>query len=291
MKNSSKEGPNIMFLGLLENIKESFRYSFHNTFRRPLFWLGLTLVVIAMSLCITGCIYFRNLGLFGIYILCLVIYLLLRIFFLGIDVKILGNEDLTFKGFTKTIVDGFKFLIVILIYGAIALLIFLILFFTGVLTIEKIYVVSAIISLFFKNNFSTDLPSYVMSAFFSDGVTALNILSLILLIVLSLFAFLIMTLAAVNFARSGGKIIAAFKFHEMHARIKKLGILKFYLALIIFALIIFVVTVLLSAIVGVIGLIPNETVGDIISIIVIAPVYPTLFLIFPIKYVGNLFVD
>jgi len=253
-------------------------------------------VVIAMSLCITGCNYLIELELPGIYInlgliFCIVIYLLLRVFFLGIDVKILGNEELTFKGFTKTIGDGFKFLIVILIYGAIAYFIFKILILAGVLSIEKMYAVSAIIGLFFENNFSTDLPSYVMSAFFSDGVNAFSILSLILLIVLSLVGFLILTLVAVNFSRNGGKISAAFKFHQMHVRIKKLGILKFYVALIIFALIAFVITIILSVIVGVIGLIPNEIVGEIVSNIVIALIYPALFLIFPIKYVGNLFVD
>jgi len=148
----------------------------------------------------------------------------------------------------------------------------------------------SLFDLVLEENFSLTVVSDIGSLFFSEGVTALSILSFILFIVLSFFSFLIIVLASVNFARSG-KFSAGFNFPQMHARIKKTGILKFILAVIIFGLIFLAVTAVLSIIVDFVGLIPNETVSNIISNVVVAPILPIFYIILPLKFFGNLFVD
>jgi len=289
MKNSSQIVSFIMFHELLGNIKESFRYTYNNTVRRPLFWLCITLIEIAIGLSLSIFTYFFEFENYNFAIIFVIIALIISISYFGLDVKILANKELNFKGFGKTILDGFKMLLIRIIYMIIFGIIIFILNITGIFGMH-IYEVVSLFDLVLEENFSLTVVSDIGSLFFSEGVTALSILSFILFIVLSFFSFLIIVLASVNFARSG-KFSAGFNFPQMHTRIKKTGILKFILAVIIYGLIFFVITVVLSIIVDLIGLIPNEVVSYIISNIVVAPILPIVYFILPFKYFGNLFVD
>jgi len=289
-------------VGLITNIGQSFGYAFKNTLFRPLLWIGLIIVGFFTFLCLAvgllcvldvisgGELIGKELdigfNLLYIGIPLLVIGILLGFFFNGIQVQIFANKNITFRGFFKSIGRGFQLFVINFIYSLIIGIILGICFACGVFgsSTEGLMTLLSQIAMG-----STDLMPTIMTTFFANGVTAVGVIMLIILILLFLFFAILMLAADVNFARAG-KFGAAFHFGEIFKRIGFLGIIKFILAIIIFAILAIVIMIVAGLIYGLISMIPVDVVKIIIAILFTIVIAPFL-MVFCVKYFSNLFAD
>jgi len=278
-----------MLYGLLGNIKESLRYSFHNTVGRPLFWLGVMFFVIVTGLATYAVVYFKGINLFPVAVIFAIVHTLIDIVFLGFNVQILGNKELTFKGFTKTYLKGIKAGIIEVIYYAVLLGLFLLLRNIGIFGTYN----AILLSLFTEitaGSFSLDTLSNILSFYHTDGTNLVSMLLIIVFILISFIAIMIIKVAQVNYARSE-KFKDGFNFPLIHTRIKKVGVSKFIVAIIIYAFIFLILATISNLIVGLFGFLLNEDIASILLIFILAPLSTIFSMIFPIKYVSSLFVD
>ena len=254
---------------LFGSFGEAFAYAGKNTFSRPLQWLGMSVVLFLAAFAFyVGIIFlgeafienqvidfFSNFG-FGFIgsilqsvldpalytvlgIIALVIGFVLSLFFCGIEVQILGGNDVTFKGFFGSIGRGFQLCVISLIYEIVFLIVAVLITigFGGLMTISDL-----------------------------GGILGLGAGLLILLAAIFVFFAIFMIPATVNFATQR-KFGAAFHFKEIGALIGRAKWYKILFAIIIYAVVAVILFAVLSFICGLLDMIP--VVGFVISLIVL----------------------
>lgn len=178
---------------------------------------------------------------------------------LGMFLKALRNEEVNFSDVGKSFVQGLLATIITIIYLLIPTIIFMILggagFMTGVLA----------------GDFNVALGGALI------GIVISSIIAIIF--------SLVSTPALVRYARTG-QFGSAFQFSEIFAMIKKLGWGKYILAIIVLCIVAFIMALIVGLIFGVIAIIP--IVGLLIAAILSFLIDP-FFLIFCVRYCGNLF--
>lgn len=166
------------------------------------------------------------------------------IFLLGYEYRIIktategminGNETLPeFNNYTTMFKDGLKVLAVSIIYVLISVVIFLLLFFTGL---------------------TTNMESIIVLAF-------------IALIILTIISLIFSALAVTHMAANNGSINAAFHIRELKDIMQSIGVLKliasYFGIFLINAVISFVVYVFVFAVVGILGFAVSYVYVDIV---------------------------
>ena len=276
-------------VGLFENIGESFAYAFGNTVKRPGIWLGLilfaflNLIVIAVgALCLLADdTLFKVIG-----IVLLVIGFLMALFFFGVGVQIYGNKPITFKNFFGTIGRGFQSVIISFIYMLVVAIVTTILSCIGVASLASraTEILTANIAGFDLTSILTFIQS-IPTIF--TGVSAAEIIALIVVIILDIFFSMLMYAALVNFARAG-KFGAGFHFGEIFGRIRKVGWLKYLAAIILYAILLVILYIIIGAIIIAFTLIPTVILSVILIAVFTILVIP-IMVILSTKLIANLF--